>query len=140
MMTTTYTMTSGSSVIRSDGAVIPDDSDNTDWQAFQAWLAAGNTPAPFVATPAPPQTYTFLEFMALFTAAEQTAIFASNDTQTKMFVMMAAGSGGLQLSNTEVVSGVNYLSTATTATPPGPGLITTVRAAQILAGTAPPAN
>ncbi len=34
------------SVVRSDGAVIPADPDNADWQAYQAWLTAGNTPAP----------------------------------------------------------------------------------------------
>jgi hypothetical protein len=91
----------------------------------------------FQASLVPPPTITFLEFMALFTAAEQTAIFASNDTATKMFITMAAGSGGLSLANSEVISGVNYLATATTATPPGPGLITTSEAARILAGTAP---
>jgi hypothetical protein len=29
-----------------DQACIPKDPSNTDWQAYQEWLAAGNTPLP----------------------------------------------------------------------------------------------
>jgi hypothetical protein len=33
-------------IVRSDGAQIPPDPDNTDYQAFLAWCAEGNTPEP----------------------------------------------------------------------------------------------
>ncbi len=33
----------------SDGAMIPADPLNTDWQAYQAWLKAGNAPADLAA-------------------------------------------------------------------------------------------
>lgn len=35
------------SILRlADGAVIPDASGNADWQIYQAWVAANNTPEP----------------------------------------------------------------------------------------------
>ena len=42
----TYQLTAGDCILRvSDNAFIPFDSDNTDYQDYMEWLAAGNQPA-----------------------------------------------------------------------------------------------
>lgn len=44
-----YQLTKTTDVFRSDGWVIPADPTNTFYQEYLAWLAAGNTPEPYVA-------------------------------------------------------------------------------------------
>lgn len=40
-----YTQHPSGGVVRDDGALIPNDERNADWQAYLAWEAAGNTAA-----------------------------------------------------------------------------------------------
>ena len=46
---TTYTLTAKPNIIvrDSDGAFIPDDPANLDYQDYLAWLAKGNAPTPY---------------------------------------------------------------------------------------------
>jgi hypothetical protein len=49
---TRYTINPNGGVIRDDGACVPEEPTNIDWQEYQDWLFAGNTadvppPAPF---------------------------------------------------------------------------------------------
>ena len=55
---------------RSDGVCIPADPANRDWQAYQAWLAEGNVPAPYVA----PSPDIAAEARAALAASDQTVM------------------------------------------------------------------
>jgi type 1 fimbria pilin len=46
-----YTLLTGTTTVQrdADGAFIPDNAANIDWQTYQAWIAAGNTPTPAIA-------------------------------------------------------------------------------------------
>lgn len=58
----------------SDGASIPPDIGNTDWQAYQAWLGAGNSPTSASIPPAPVPSCALWQLQAVMTAAQWTAV------------------------------------------------------------------
>ncbi|WP_127078329.1 hypothetical protein [Rhodomicrobium lacus] len=76
-----YICTQNGSVIRDDGAVIPSDPANSDWQRYQEWLAAGNTPAPAPEIPEPvPSSVSPLQLVrALRQAGTEDAFWAALD-------------------------------------------------------------
>ena len=46
-----YTLSESGVIRTSDNASIPDDDGNRDWRAYQEWVNAGNTAAPYVPEP-----------------------------------------------------------------------------------------
>ena len=88
----------------------------------------------FASPPPQPPVYqttglNFLTFMALFTPDEQRAVVASNNTQVRLFNLMAAGAPSIDLDNPQVIGGVLYLA--------GLGLIAPARVPVILSGALP---
>ena len=73
-----YQLTNNSTILRLlDSASIPADPANTDYAAYLIWLSEGNTPLPYVEPPAPPNQFTSLEYLDLFTEDEQIAVVSA---------------------------------------------------------------
>jgi hypothetical protein len=72
----TYTLMARSSgVVRdADGACVPADPGNVDWQAYELWLAAGNAPAPAPSPPPPVPSCALWQLQAVMTPAQWTAV------------------------------------------------------------------
>lgn len=118
----------GPGVIRdSDGARLVNGAPG--WSDYQTWLAAGNSPTPAPPAPSQPIVLTPLQYFALFTSAEQSAILASTDPHVSLYRLEAAAAGTINLSSPIVKAALDYLVTA--------GLITAARETAILANTPP---
>jgi hypothetical protein len=116
--TITYTLIAGStSVLRSDGATVPDDPANVDWQAYQTWIAAGNTAA---AAPIPPNPTVISAgaFLNRFTSAEQSAVqTAANSTPSiALGLTMGLAAGTINLQSTVTSTWMQSLVTANALT------------------------
>ena len=75
-----YQLTQGDAILRlEDSTFIPRDDRNTDYQEYQQWLAAGNTPLPAPEPPAPAAPATAAEKLAAagLTVEELKALLAS---------------------------------------------------------------
>lgn len=77
----------------------------------------------------PPPRITFLEFLALFTPAEQLAIASSSDANLKIWLLKATGTGQIDLTDPITKQGLDYLISIS--------LLTSGRETAILAGTPP---
>lgn len=115
-------------VIRdADGAFIPAAAGNTDWQAYLAWVAAGNTASPYVPPVLPPPTVISAEaFLMRFTQAEQLAVqqAAITDPIIALGLTMGLARGTIDLNGPLLGPWMQELVTA--------GCITETRAAVIM--------
>jgi hypothetical protein len=117
-MTAAYQLTAGTGVVRaSDGATIPNDPRNADWQAYAAWLAKGNAPDPAAAPPAPPYVppspRQWLERLAPATQANiAKAALADATGATLLWLLKAAGNPAIDVTNADTNSGVSTMQSA----------------------------
>jgi hypothetical protein len=107
-----YQLTDTATVIRvADWAFIPPDPANRDRAEYEAWLAAGGSPAPYV-VPAAPEQLLSQDLMAKFTAddaAKIQAAVASNAGFWLLWSAMQAQKDPMTVSNPRFQAGWSAL-------------------------------
>ncbi|MEI9917108.1 MAG: hypothetical protein WDN29_16395 [Methylovirgula sp.] len=114
-MAQTYTLTASGGVVRgSDGAFIPNDPMNADWQAYEVWVAAGNAAAPYVPPPAPVpssisrrQFFQQLATQGIITQAEALAAVQTGAIPTELSTLVSALPAAAQFAAQMKISGAS---------------------------------
>lgn len=97
----TYALSSTGLVQRSDGAFIPADPANTDYQSYLSWVGAGNTP-----TPAPASS------LASQQATQWAAIMAERDRRVQTGGYQVQLSDGAKWVQSDPISRIQHLGLA----------------------------
>lgn len=104
----TYSLTENPLIVirDADGASVPSDPNNVDWQIYQAWLAKGNIPSPYTAPPTPPASCQLWQLQAVMTLAQwstvQSAVAALNNPAASAF--FAHGTNSIPANSTTLVA------------------------------------
>jgi hypothetical protein len=110
-----YQLTNSTTIIRTyDMACIPNDPTNRDRAAYDAWVAVGNTPDPYVAPPAAPAQILSQDLMAQFTSSDASAIQAAVAGNVQFWLLwsaMQAQKDPMLITNARFLSGWNALVT-----------------------------
>lgn len=125
-MTAAYQLTSGTCILRtSDGAFIPPDPANVDYQGYLAWLAAGNTPDPVPIQPMP-TIINMCDFYLRLTPTEQLAMQTAAMTvpSVALYLTLWSVQGWVDLTSSVLQNWVSALVTV--------GAISAARMAQII--------
>lgn len=112
-----YKLLPGGGALRlADNASVPADPHNTDWQAYQAWLAAGNAPLSADPLPAPvPPKPTPREWLErLLSDRQQVVVDAmlGNPGAGRLWIVRALGTGSIDVTDPETIQGVNAMRAA----------------------------
>lgn len=122
-----YKLTSYGVFRTTDGANIPDHTDNIDWQAYQAWIAVGNTADPADTPPSIVQMPTPREWLERLPIEKQLAIIQAgqSNAQIQLWLMKASGTTAIDVTLQETIDGIGALVQA--------GILTTDEQATMLA-------
>jgi hypothetical protein len=108
-----YSLTQSGSILRADGANIPADESNRDYHAYLAWVAEGNTPAPYV----PPVLSLRQEsdiVLQRMTPEERDSLFTARRTSATVdyFITRASSTGIISEADPDFPSAVAALNAA----------------------------